>query len=85
MFDKAENIFKEFPKEKKEQVLLHGDLHSDNILSSQRGWLVIDPKGIVGEREFELGAYLRNPYYDYPKGSDYKKLETERILQFQKN
>lgn len=82
MFEKAENIFKDFPKEKKEQVLLHGDLHSDNILSSQRGWLVIDPKGVVGEREFELGAYLRNPYYDYPKGSDYKKLETARILQF---
>ncbi len=82
MFDKAEEIFTQYPKEKKEQVLLHGDLHSDNILSSQRGWLVIDPKGVIGEREFELGAYLRNPYYDFPKGSDYKKLETERILQF---
>lgn len=82
MFEKAEIIFQEFPKEKKELVLLHGDLHSDNILLSHRGWLAIDPKGIVGEREFELGAYLRNPYYDYPKGSDYKKLETNKILQF---
>lgn len=82
MFDKAEGIFKEFVKDKKEQVLLHGDLHSDNILSSQRGWLVIDPKGIIGEREFELGAFLRNPIYDYPKGSDYKRLETQRIIQF---
>ncbi len=82
MLDKAEQIFKEFPKDKKELVLLHGDLHSDNILLSQRGWLSIDPKGIVGEREFELGAYLRNPYYDYPKGSDYKRLETNRIVQF---
>ncbi len=82
MLDKAENIFKEFPKDKKEQVLLHGDLHSDNILLSQRGWLSIDPKGLVGEREFELGAYLRNPHYDYPKGSDFKKLETNRIIQF---
>ena len=82
MFDKAEEIFKEFPKDKKEPVLLHGDLHSDNILSSRRGWLIIDPKGVVGEREFELGAFLRNPYYDYPKGSDYKKVETDRILQF---
>jgi streptomycin 6-kinase len=82
MFDKAESIFREFPKDKKELVLLHGDFHSDNILSSQRGWLIIDPNGLVGEREFELGAFLRNPYYDYPKGSDYKKLETSRILQF---
>lgn len=82
MFDKAENIFAEFPKEKKERVLLHGDLHNDNILLSQRGWLAIDPKGVVGEREFEPGACLRNPYYDYPKGSDYKTLEKNRIIQF---
>lgn len=82
MFDKAEGIFKEFVRDKKEQVLLHGDLHIDNILSSERGWLVIDPKGLIGEREFELGAYLRNPIYDYPKGSDYQKLEAQRIIQF---
>lgn len=82
MFDKAESIFNQYPKDKKEQVLLHGDLHSDNILSSQRGWLAIDPKGIIGEREFELGAYLRNPIYDYPKGSNYIKLEKGRIIQF---
>lgn len=82
MFEKAEFIFTEFPKDKKELVLLHGDFHSDNVLLSQRGWLSIDPKGLIGEREFELGAYLRNPYYDYPKGSDYKKLETNRIIQF---
>ncbi len=82
MFDRAEAIFKEYLKDKKPQVLLHGDLHSDNILSSQRGWLIIDPKGIIGEREFELGAFLRNPIYDYPKGSDYKKMETQRIIQF---
>jgi len=82
IFDRAEGIFKEHTKDNKEQVLLHGDLHSDNILSSQRGWLVIDPKGLIGEREFELGAYLRNPVYDYPKGSNYKKLEKERTIQF---
>ena len=82
MFDKAEGIFKEYLRDKKEQVLLHGDLHSDNILSSQRGWLIIDPKGVIGEREFELGAFLRNPIYDYPRGSDYKRLETQRIIQF---
>lgn len=82
MFNKAEGIFKECSKDRKELVLLHGDLHSDNILSSERGWLVIDPKGVIGESEFELGAFLRNPIYDYPKGSDYKKLETQRIIQF---
>ncbi|MBT3249942.1 MAG: phosphotransferase [Candidatus Pacebacteria bacterium] len=82
IFDLGEKIFSELLKDKKEQVLLHGDLHNDNIISSERGWLVIDPKGVVGEREFELGAYLRNPYYDLPKGSNYKKLQIRRIIQF---
>jgi len=44
-----------------EPVLLHGDLHHYNILQHQDRWLAIDPKGIVGEREFEIGAFLRNP------------------------
>jgi len=42
--------------------LLHGDLQHYNILfDSSRGWLAIDPKGVVGEREYEVGAFLRNP------------------------
>jgi streptomycin 6-kinase len=43
--------------------LLHGDLHHANVLyDSDRGWLSIDPKGVVGELEYEIGAALRNPH-----------------------
>jgi streptomycin 6-kinase len=43
--------------------LLHGDLHHYNVLfDAGRGWLAIDPKGVVGELEYEVGAALRNPY-----------------------
>lgn len=43
--------------------LLHGDLHHGNVvLDRERGWVAIDPKGVVGELEFELGAALRNPW-----------------------
>jgi len=46
----------------REPVLLHGDLHHDNILAAERQpWLAIDPKGLVGEPEYEVGALLRNP------------------------
>ena len=42
--------------------LLHGDLHHHNVLlDSERGWLAVDPKGVVGEPAYELGAALRNP------------------------
>lgn len=43
--------------------LLHGDLQHYNVLfDSHRGWLAIDPKGVIGELEYEVGAALRNPY-----------------------
>ena len=52
---------KELISNQGEPVLLHGDLHHYNILQHQSEWLAIDPKGIIGEREFEIGAFLRNP------------------------
>lgn len=46
-----------------EPRLLHGDLQHYNVLfDSHRGWLAIDPKGVIGELEYEVGAALRNPY-----------------------
>lgn len=39
------------------EILLHGDLHHDNILQDQDTWLAIDPKGIIGEPEFEIAAF----------------------------
>ena len=53
---------KELISSQGEPVLLHGDLHHYNILQHQSEWLAIDPKGIMGEREFEIGAFLRNPF-----------------------
>jgi streptomycin 6-kinase len=44
-----------------EEVVLHGDLHHENILRSEDGWVAIDPKGVIGEREYETGALIRNP------------------------
>ena len=44
-----------------EPVLLHGDLHHDNILKNGNGWVVIDPKGVIGEPAYEVAAFIRNP------------------------
>lgn len=42
-------------------MLLHGDVHHMNILRATREpWLVIDPHGVIGPREFEAGTFLRN-------------------------
>ncbi|MBH0173418.1 hydrogenase expression protein HypB [Fictibacillus sp. 23RED33] len=40
--------------------LLHGDLHHYNILANGDSWTVIDPKGLVGDREYEVVQYLLN-------------------------
>ncbi|HEY2357745.1 MAG TPA: aminoglycoside phosphotransferase family protein [Phenylobacterium sp.] len=42
--------------------LLHGDLHHENVLDGgERGWLLIDPKGLFGERTYEYATTLCNP------------------------
>ena len=44
-----------------EDVLLHGDLHMDNILSGSREpWLAIDPKGVIGPSIWETGPIILN-------------------------
>jgi streptomycin 6-kinase len=48
--------------EPREIVVLHGDFHHDNVLDGgERGWLAIDPKGLIGERGFEYANLFRNP------------------------
>ncbi|MBI2298619.1 MAG: phosphotransferase [Armatimonadetes bacterium] len=42
-------------------VVLHGDLHHENILlDEQAGWVAIDPKGAVGPACLEVGRFLQN-------------------------
>lgn len=40
---------------------LHGDIHHQNILLSERGWLAIDPKGLVGDAAFDFANLFYNP------------------------
>ena len=61
LVETAERLFAELLNSMQQPVLLHGDLHHWNILSAERQpWLAIDPKGIVGEPAYEVGAILRN-------------------------
>ncbi|UXN70995.1 3'-kinase [Devosia neptuniae] len=43
-------------------VPLHGDIHHGNILDGdERGWLAIDPKGLLGERAFDYANLFCHP------------------------
>jgi streptomycin 6-kinase len=62
LVESAQSVFADLCASQGRQRLLHGDLHHYNVLfDSKRGWLAIDPKGIIGELEYEVGAILRNP------------------------
>jgi streptomycin 6-kinase len=40
---------------------LHGDLHHENIMHGPRGWLAIDPKGVLGDPGFDAANMFYNP------------------------
>ena len=42
-------------------TLVHGDFHHHNLLSHRDGWVVIDPKPMVGDPEFDVPTFLWNP------------------------
>lgn len=45
-----------------EIVVLHGDIHHQNILDAgSHGWIAIDPKGLLGARAFEYANIFCNP------------------------
>lgn len=80
LVEKAKRLFYELIKTSETPVLIHADLHHDNILSSSRNdWLVIDPKGIVAEPAYETSAMIRNPYKKISKMKNVEKLLKTRI------
>jgi streptomycin 6-kinase len=40
---------------------LHGDLHHENIMHGPRGWLAIDPVGLLGDPGFDAANLFYNP------------------------
>lgn len=60
LLDRALDALRSLPESQGEQVLLNQDLHAGNVLRAAREpWLVIDPKPLVGEREFGIAAAVR--------------------------
>jgi streptomycin 6-kinase len=62
LIDGAHRLYEELCISQTNRRLLHGDLQHSNILfDDDRGWIAIDPKGVIGEPEVEVGPFLRNP------------------------
>ena len=73
----SKDICKKFPR----NVLLHGDLHHENILKNENGgYTVIDPKGVVGDPVFDLSRFILDEFRD-----DLVSEPKEIIINFVKN
>jgi streptomycin 6-kinase len=76
---RVESSVKELFAENHNPVLMHGDFHHFNILSSERGWLVIDPKGVIGPAGYEVGPFMLNPRHRLSERVNYKSMIKKRI------
>jgi len=79
LVDRVEHSVKEFFAENHSPVLMHGDFHHYNILSSERGWLIIDPKEVIGPAGYEVGPLMMNPWGSISDGSRLKIQIKKRI------
>lgn len=80
LFEPAASLWADLCASQSETVLLHGDLHHYNILRATREpWLAIDPKGLAGERAYEIGPYLYNKIEGV---EDMREYTLRRIDQF---
>jgi streptomycin 6-kinase len=61
LLDQAIAFLREAGPAQGELVVAHQDFHSGNVLRAAREpWLAIDPKPVIGEREFDTASLLRD-------------------------
>ncbi|HSU24500.1 MAG TPA: aminoglycoside phosphotransferase family protein [Pyrinomonadaceae bacterium] len=67
------------------EFLLHGDFHHENILSAEREpFLVIDPKGVVGQIGYDIAVFLNNHVWWLGTGPEARSLVAEAVKAFAK-
>ena len=74
----------ELLKSQDQEVLLHGDLHHENIMARSNGEFVcFDSQAWIGDPAYELGTTLKNPW-DYPAVSHDAEVFQQRAAFFSK-
>lgn len=79
LLNKAIELRNKMLSSPKPLIFLHGDLHHDNILKHGNNWLAIDPKGIIGEAEFEIAAFDFMYINELTATKDVKSLFAKRV------
>ena len=79
LLSQAKSLFHELTIDRNQDIVLHGDLHHDNILSCETGWKAIDPHGYLGDPAFEVGAMIRNPMDSFPTDHSLSSIVERRL------
>jgi len=82
LLEKARTLKDELLQTATPCILLHADLHQDNILSHENEWLVIDPKGVIGFPINEVWACVENPDYDLTYIANYFHYPLNEVVQW---
>ena len=62
LFQAAQAIARPLVGRPERVVVLHGDIHHANVMHDPvRGWLAIDPKGLIGDPGYDYANILCNP------------------------
>ncbi|RYE05817.1 MAG: kinase [Rickettsiaceae bacterium] len=64
------------------EMLIHGDLHHDNILWNGKNWQIIDPKGIIGYQCNEFWAFIINIENDTKFVANFFNIDLQLIRQW---
>jgi streptomycin 6-kinase len=76
LLEAAADALRDLVDKQGEQVLIHQDLHGDNVLSAEREpWLAIDPKPVVGEREFAIAPIVRAYEFGHSRAAVWRRLD----------
>lgn len=72
---KAEDICISLWRQYSKRLLLHGDFHHDNILlGSGLKYIIIDPKGVIGDPIFDVPRFILNELDDEFRAEDYERI-----------
>jgi streptomycin 6-kinase len=82
LLDEAVSLIEDLASTQRDPVVLHQDFHGGNVLKAAREpWLVIDPKPLVGEREFDAASLLRDRRDELARDPDPQRRIRRRLDQ----
>lgn len=77
--EKARDLRDKLLENSLEPVLLHGDLHHENILHNGEDWVVIDPKGVIGSPIHEVWAFIMDFEEDTQFVADFFAFDLQEV------